>query len=158
MLVLHSEVYSNTGRQLSKSTPRARCQVRRRRKREREDLALMAMTYGTVYGGRGPWRSDARPLRLSRGRGPPRPSLIIAYSHCIAHGYICANGIDQQKPRSNPVTGPALSLRPTAAKDGQRRSSLDSKAPSLPLKTYAYNDDSLHHARPQQSRGGAPSA
>jgi pyruvate-ferredoxin/flavodoxin oxidoreductase len=68
------------------------------------------------------------------------PSLIIAYSHCIAHGYDLVHGIDQQKLAVNSGHWPLFRYNPTLAKEGKNPFVLDSKAPSIPLEQYIYNE------------------
>ena len=83
------------------------------------------------------------------------PSLIIAYSHCIAHGYDLRHGMDQQKAAVQSGHWPLFRYNPELARNGQQPLQLDSKAPSLPLKTYAYNETRytmLAHSNPEAAR------
>jgi len=159
VLVLDTEVYSNTGGQMSKSTPRGAVAkfAAGGKPGAKKDLALMAMTYGTVYVARvAMGGSDAQTLKAFReAEAHPGPSLIIAYSHCIAHGYDLRHGIDQQKAAVQSGHWPLFRYDPQLAKDGQQALQLDSKAPSLPLKTYAYNETRytmLAHSNPEAAR------
>jgi pyruvate-ferredoxin/flavodoxin oxidoreductase len=123
----------------------------------KKDLALMAMTYGTVYVARvAMGGSDAQTLKAFReAEAYPGPSLIIAYSHCIAHGYDLRHGMDQQKAAVQSGHWPLFRYNPELAKESQPALQLDSKAPSLPLKTYAYNETRytmLAHSNPEAAR------
>ena len=81
------------------------------------------------------------------------PSLIIAYSHCIAHGYDMAHGLDQQKLPSTPATGRCSATTPTLATQGKNPFQLDSKrARASPLEELHLQRDPLHHAGQEQSR------
>jgi pyruvate-ferredoxin/flavodoxin oxidoreductase len=159
VLVLDTEVYSNTGGQMSKSTPRGAVAkfAAGGKPGAKKDLALMAMTYGTVYVARvAMGGSDAQTLKAFReAEAYPGPSLIIAYSHCIAHGYDLRHGMDQQKAAVQSGHWPLFRYNPELAKEGQPALQLDSKAPSLPLKTYAYNETRytmLAHSNPEAAR------
>jgi pyruvate-ferredoxin/flavodoxin oxidoreductase len=144
ILVLDTEVYSNTGGQASKATPRgAVAKFAAGGKRTgKKDLALMAMTYGNVYVARvAMGASDVQTLRAFReAEAFPGPSLILAYSHCIAHGYDLRHGMDQQKAAVLSGHWPLLRHHPDRARTGQPPLELDCKAPSLPLRSYAYNE------------------
>jgi pyruvate-ferredoxin/flavodoxin oxidoreductase len=101
ILVLDTEVYSNTGGQQSKATPRGAAAKFAVRGKEagKKDLGLMAMTYGHVYVARvAMGAKDHQTLKaLQEAEAHPGPSLVIAYSHCIAPGYDMALGCEQQK-------------------------------------------------------------
>ncbi len=151
MLVLDTEVYSNTGGQMSKATPaRRRGQVRRRRQAAapRRTWAMMAMTYGNVYVAQvamGANDAQTRQGLPARPRPTTGPSLIIAYSHCIAHGIDMAKGLDQQKLAVQSGHWPLLPLQPGAGRRRARtRCSSTRKAPSLPLERLHVQRDPLH--------------
>jgi pyruvate-ferredoxin/flavodoxin oxidoreductase len=159
VLVLDTEVYSNTGGQMSKATPRGAVAkfAAGGKQTAKKDLALMAMTYGTVYVARvAMGGSDAQTLKAFReAEAYPGPSLIIAYSHCIAHGYDLRHGMDQQKAAVQSGHWPLFRYNPELAREGQPALQLDSKAPSVPLKTYAYNETRytmLVHSDPDAAR------
>jgi pyruvate-ferredoxin/flavodoxin oxidoreductase len=159
ILVLDTEVYSNTGGQMSKATPRAAVAkfAAGGKATAKKDLALMAMTYGSVYVARvAMGGSDAQTLRAFReAEAYPGPSLIIAYSHCIAHGYDLRHGMDQQKAAVLSGYWPLLRYNPVLAREGRPPLELDSKAPSLPLKQYAYNETRytmLAHSDPEPAQ------
>ena len=144
VLVLDTEVYSNTGGQMSKSTPRGAVAkfAAGGKPVAKKDLALMAMTYGNVYVARvAMGGSDAQTLKAFReAEAYDGPSLIIAYSHCIAHGYDLKHGMDQQKAAVLSGHWPLFRYNPDLAAEGKNPLQLDSKAPSVPLKQYAYNE------------------
>ncbi len=140
ILVLDTEVYSNTGGQMSKATPRAAVAkfAAAGKVQAKKDLALFAMSMGNVYVARvAMGASDAQTLRaFQEAEEYPGPSLIIAYSHCIAHGYDMMHGLDQQKAAVQSGYWPLLRFNPKANGDGKGPLSLDSKAPSIPLQKY----------------------
>jgi pyruvate-ferredoxin/flavodoxin oxidoreductase len=100
--------------------------------------------------------SDAQTLRAFReAEAYPGPSLVIAYSHCIAHGYDLRHGMDQQKAAVQSGHWPLFRYHPTPAGDAGPALQLDSKAPSLPLQKYAYNETRytmLAHSDPEGAR------
>jgi pyruvate-ferredoxin/flavodoxin oxidoreductase len=144
LLVLDTEVYSNTGGQASKSTPRAAVAkfAAAGKDRPKKDLGLLAMAYGNVYVARvAMGANDAQTLKaFIEAEAYPGPSLIIAYSHCIAHGYDMRYGLEQQKKAMQTGYWPLYRYNPALAKDGHNPFVLDSKAPSLPLEKYIYNE------------------
>jgi pyruvate-ferredoxin/flavodoxin oxidoreductase len=159
VLVLDTEVYSNTGGQMSKATPRGAVAkfAAAGKRTAKKDLALMAMTYGHVYVARvAMGASDAQTLRAFReAEAWDGPSLILAYSHCIAHGYDLRHGMAQQRAAVLSGHWPLLRFHPALAAAGQNPLQLDSKAPSLPLKAYAYNETRytmLAHSDPDSAR------
>jgi len=159
VLVLDTEVYSNTGGQMSKATPRAAVAkfAAGGKPTAKKDLALMAMAYGDVYVARvAMGGSDAQTLRAFReAEAHPGPSLIIAYSHCVAHGYDLRHGMDQQKTAVQSGYWPLFRYGPTLSRERRPALELDSKAPSLPLQKYAYNETRytmLAHSDPERAR------
>jgi pyruvate-ferredoxin/flavodoxin oxidoreductase len=159
VLVLDTEVYSNTGGQASKATPRGAVAkfAAAGKTTAKKDLALMAMTYGHVYVARvAMGGGDAQTLRAFReAEAFDGPSLIIAYSHCIAHGYDLRHGMEQQKAAVLSGHWPLFRYHPDRAREGQHPLELDSKAPSLPLERYAHNEgrySMLAHSDPETAR------
>ena len=144
VLVLDTEVYSNTGGQASKSTPRAAVAkyAASGKTRAKKDLGLLAMTYGNVYVAHvALGANDAQTIRaIQEAEAYDGPSLILAYSHCIAHGYDLRHGLDQQKKAVQSGYWPLYRYHPEQAKDGHSGLTLDSKAPSLPLQQYMYEE------------------
>jgi pyruvate-ferredoxin/flavodoxin oxidoreductase len=144
LLVLDTEVYSNTGGQASKSTPRGAVAkfAARGKATAKKDLGMLAMAYGSVYVARVALGAhDAHTLRaLLDAESYDGPSLILAYSHCIAHGIDMRKGLEQQKLAVQTGYWPLYRFDPRLAEEGKNPLLLDSKAPSLPLEQYAYNE------------------
>jgi pyruvate-ferredoxin/flavodoxin oxidoreductase len=144
VLVLDTEVYSNTGGQASKSTPRGAVAkfAARGKATAKKDLGLLAMAYGDVYVARvAMGADDVQTLRaFQEAEAYDGPSLIIAYSHCIAHGIDMRKGLDQQKLAVQSGHWPLYRYNPLLAEAGKQPLTLDSKAPSVPLEQYAYNE------------------
>ena len=144
ILVLDTEVYSNTGGQSSKSTPRAAVAkfASNGKGLPKKDLGLIAMAYGYVYvahvamGG-----SDQQTLRaFLEADAYNGPSLIIAYSHCIAHGIDMRKGLDQQRLAVQSGIWPLYRYNPALADEGKNPLVIDSKDPTVPVQEYAYNE------------------
>ncbi len=144
ILVLDTEVYSNTGGQASKSTPRAAVAkfAARGKSTPKKDLGLLAMAYGNVYVARvAMGASDQQTLRaFLEAEAYDGPSLIIAYSHCIAHGIEMRRGLDQQKLAVQTGYWQLYRFNPALAEEGKNPLVLDSKEPTLPLEDFAYNE------------------
>jgi len=159
VLVLDTEVYSNTGGQMSKATPRGAVAkfAAGGKATAKKDLALMAMSYGHIYvAGVAMGGNDTQTLRaLREAEAYDGPSLVIAYSHCIAHGYDLRHGMDQQKAAVLSGHWPLFRYNPALASEARNPLQLDSKAPSLPLKAYVYNETRytmLAHSHPETAR------
>ncbi len=144
ILVLDTEVYSNTGGQASKSTPRAAVAkfAMGGKSLPKKDLGLIAMSYGYVYVARvAMGANDQQTLRaFLEAEAYDGPSLIIAYSHCIAHGYDMAKGLEQQKLAVQSGHWPMYRYDPRLAEKGQNPLLIESKEPSIPVSQYAYNE------------------
>jgi len=144
VLVLDTEVYSNTGGQASKSTPRAAVAkfAARGKATPKKDLGLLAMAYGNVYVARvAMGANDQQTLRaFLEAEAYDGPSLIIAYSHCIAHGIEMRKGLDQQKLAVQTGYWPLYRYNPALLDEGKNPLILDSKEPTLPLEEFAYNE------------------
>ncbi|MGA7225165.1 MAG: pyruvate:ferredoxin (flavodoxin) oxidoreductase [Candidatus Acidiferrales bacterium] len=140
ILVLDTEVYSNTGGQMSKATPRAAIAkfATGGKRTSKKDLAMEAISYGSVYVARvAMGGSDTHTVKaFLEAEAYDGPSLIIAYSHCIAHGYDMAFGLEQQKAAVNSGYWPLLRYNPALRSEGKNPFLLDSKAPQIPLKQY----------------------
>ncbi len=156
ILVLDTEVYSNTGGQASKATPLgAVAKFAAAGKRvARKDLALQAIAYGNVYVAQvamGAYPQQTL-LAFREAEAYPGPSLIIAYSHCIAHGYDLRYGMKQQDLATASGYWPLFRYNPVMRKVGENPFRLDSPRPMIPLKNYAYNEvryRSLASSNPQ---------
>jgi pyruvate-ferredoxin/flavodoxin oxidoreductase len=144
LLVLDTEVYSNTGGQMSKATPRGAVAkfAAGGKPQVKKDLAMLAMTYGNVYVARvAMGANDMQTVKaFLEAEAFDGPSLIVAYCHCIAHGYDMAHGLDQQKAAVQSGYWPLLRYNPALAGQGKNPLQLDSKAPTIPLEKYAYNE------------------
>jgi pyruvate-ferredoxin/flavodoxin oxidoreductase len=144
ILVLDTEVYSNTGGQASKSTPRAAVAkfAMGGKGMPKKDLGLIAMSYGYVYVARiAMGANDQQTLRaVLEAESYDGPSLIIAYSHCIAHGYDMAKGLEQQKLAVQSGHWPMYRYDPRLAGQGQNPLIIESKEPTIPISQYAYNE------------------
>jgi pyruvate-ferredoxin/flavodoxin oxidoreductase len=142
VLVLDTEVYSNTGGQCSKSTPRAAVAkfAAAGKTSAKKDLGLMAMTYGNVYVAKiAMGANDQHTLRaILEAEAYDGPSLIIAYSHCIAHGINMGTAMQNQKAAVDSGHWPLYRYSPDLETEGKNPFKLDSKGLKIPLKDYAY--------------------
>jgi pyruvate-ferredoxin/flavodoxin oxidoreductase len=144
VLVLDTEVYSNTGGQMSKSTPMGAVAkfAAGGKPIGKKDLGMMAMSYGNVYVAQiAMGASDAQTVRaLVEAEAYDGPSLIIAYSHCIAHGIDMGKGTDNQKAAVQSGHWLLYRFNPERAAAGENPLQLDSKAPTMALKDYVYQE------------------
>lgn len=142
ILVLDTEVYSNTGGQCSKSTPRAAVAkfAAAGKPVAKKDLALMAMTYGNVYVAKvAMGANDQHTLRaFLEAEAYDGPSLIIAYSHCIAHGINMGTAMQNQKAAVDSGYWPLFRYNPELEAEGKNPFKMDSKGLKINLKDYAY--------------------
>ncbi|HEX8968923.1 MAG TPA: pyruvate:ferredoxin (flavodoxin) oxidoreductase [Chloroflexota bacterium] len=159
ILVLDTEVYSNTGGQMSKSTPRGAVAkfAAGGKPTAKKDLGLLAMTYGSVYVARvAMGANDAQTLKaFLEAESYDGPSLIIAYSHCIAHGYDMRYGLEQQKKAVLSGHWPLYRYDPRLSAAGRTPFLLDSKPPSVPLEDYLYVEARyrmLTQSRPEEAK------
>ncbi len=144
VLVLDTEVYSNTGGQSSKATPRGAVAkfAANGRDKPKKDLGMMAMTYGNIYVARvAMGYNNSQTLKaFLEADAYEGPSLIIAYSHCIAHGVDMKMGLHQQKLAVSSGAWTLFRYDPRLADVGKNPLQLDSKAPSTKVADYAYNE------------------
>jgi len=159
ILVLDTEVYSNTGGQRSKATPRAA--VARfafgGKSTPKKDLALMAMSYGNTYVARiamggGDTQTVKAFLEAEAFQGP---SLLLAFSHCIAHGYDLMHGMEQQKLAVQTGYWPLFRFNPELIQQGANPLQIDSSPPSIPLEQYMRNETRftlLNTSQPQRAK------
>jgi pyruvate-ferredoxin/flavodoxin oxidoreductase len=142
ILVLDTEVYSNTGGQMSKSTPRSAVAkfAAGGKPLAKKDLGKIAMSYGSVYVAQvAMGHSDLQTIRaFAEADAYDGPSLIIAYSHCIAHGINMGQGMVNQKAAVECGHWPLYRFNPLAAREGKNPLKLDSKAPKIRFEDYAY--------------------
>jgi pyruvate-ferredoxin/flavodoxin oxidoreductase len=144
VLVLDTEVYSNTGGQASKATPLgATAKFAAAGKRvARKDLALQAIAYGNVYVAQVAMGANPQHTLLAfrEAEAYPGPSLILAYSHCIAHGFDLRHGMKQQDLATASGHWPLFRFNPAMRAAGERPFRLDSPRPTIALKDYAYKE------------------
>jgi len=144
IIVLDTEVYSNTGGQMSKSTPMgAVAKFAAGGKRNgKKDLGLIAMSYGNVYVAKiAMGASDVQTIKaIQEAEKYDGPSLILAYSHCIAHGYNLKYGMQQQKLAVDSGHWQLFRYNPDLALEQKNPFQLDSKAPKIRLEEYIYNE------------------
>ncbi len=144
VLVLDTEVYSNTGGQASKATARGAVAkfAAGGKPVGKKDLALMAISYGSVYVAKvAMGANDMHTVKaFLEAEAYDGPSIIIAYSHCIAHGFDLTYGMDQQKAAVNSGYWNLFRYNPDLEAQGKNPFQLDSKAPTIPLKDFAYNE------------------
>ncbi len=158
VLVLDTEVYSNTGGQASKATGLGAVAkfAAGGKRTPKKDLGLMAMQYGYVYVAQvAMGANDAHTVRaLLEAEAYDGPSLIIAYSHCIAHGIDMAKGMEQQKNAALSGYWPLYRFDPRLAEDGKNPFQLDSRPPKLAFKDYALAENRyrlLRQTNPEQA-------
>jgi pyruvate-ferredoxin/flavodoxin oxidoreductase len=144
VLVLDTEVYSNTGGQMSKATPMGAIAkfAAAGKPLFNKDLGLLSATYGSIYVARvamgaNPAQTQKAFIEAERYDGP---SIIIAYTHCIAHGINMTKGMDQQKKAVDSGFWVLFRYNPDLISEGKNPMQLDSKAPSIPLADYIYNE------------------
>jgi len=144
LLVLDTEVYSNTGGQASKSTPMgAVAQFAAGGKPQaKKDLAMIAMAYGNVYVAKVSLSNPAQVVKaFMEAEAYDGPSLILAYSHCIAHGIDMTTAVEGQKRAVACGHWPLVRYNPALAEQGKNPLQLDSKEPSISLEEYAYGEN-----------------
>ncbi len=158
VLVLDTEVYSNTGGQMSKSTPRAAVAqfAASGKPVAKKDLAMLAMTYGSIYVAK--IALGASPVQTVRAfveaENYNGPSLILAYSHCIAHGFNLLNGYEHQKQAVASGYWPLYRYNPDLKAQGKNPLQLDSKAPTVNFADYAYSENryrTLKGSKPERA-------
>ncbi|RME81540.1 MAG: 4Fe-4S dicluster domain-containing protein, partial [Caldilineae bacterium] len=144
VLVLDTEVYSNTGGQASKATPLGAVAkfAAGGKPTPKKDLGMMAMSYGNVYVATvAMGAKDAQTVRaFIEAESYEGPSLIIAYSHCIAHGIDMAKGLTQQALAVETGYWPLYRFDPRRKAQGKNPLQLDSRPPKRPLQDYVYNE------------------
>lgn len=145
ILVLDTEVYSNTGGQMSKATPLGAVAkfAAGGKPMPKKDLGMIAMTYGNIYVGKiALGANPAHALRvMNEAQNYDGPALVIAYSHCIAHGIDMSAGLQGQKRAVDSGHWPLYRFNPDNMLEGKNPLMLDSKEPSLALSEYVYNEN-----------------
>ncbi|HZU86952.1 MAG TPA: pyruvate:ferredoxin (flavodoxin) oxidoreductase, partial [Anaerolineaceae bacterium] len=144
IMVMDTEVYSNTGGQASKSTPRAAVAkfAAQGKGLPKKDLGMMAMAYGYIYVARvAMGANDQQTLKaMLEADAYQGPSLIIAYSHCIAHGIDMRKGLDQQRLAVQSGIWPLYRYNPAMVDAGKNPLQIDSREPTVTVQEYAYNE------------------
>jgi pyruvate-ferredoxin/flavodoxin oxidoreductase len=144
VLVLDTEVYSNTGGQASKSTPRGAVAkfAASGKGTSKKDLAMEAVSYGSVYVARvALGGNDTHVVKaFQEAEAHDGPSIILAYASCIAHGYDLVHGLEQQKLAVQSGYWPLMRYNPALRETGRNPFQLDSKAPAIRLKDYIYRE------------------
>ena len=158
ILVLDTEVYSNTGGQASKATPLGAVAKFAAGGKQvgKKDLAMQAISYGNVYVARVAIGANPQQtlLALREAEAFPGPSIVIAYSHCIAHGINMQHGLRQQELAVHTGYWPLVRYNPGVRASGENPFVLDSPEPRLPFKAYAYNElryRMLGHTHPEEA-------
>ena len=156
VLVLDTEVYSNTGGQMSKSTPRAAVAqfAAAGKKMPKKDMGLIAMSYGGIYVasiaiGANP---NQAVKALAEAESYDGPSLILSYTHCIAHGINMETGLDEQKKAVACGHWPLYRFDPRLSGTGKNPLQMDSKAPTMDFTEFAYGQNrfrSLTKSKPE---------
>jgi len=151
IFVLDTEVYSNTGGQKSKSTPRgssAKFSIKGKTT-SKKDLAWQAIAHGNAYVAQiALGANDMHTVKtILEAEAFPGPSLIIAYSHCIAHGYDMGDGMHHQADAVKSGYWPLFRYNPT--KEKGLRFTLDSKEPSIPVSEFMYEENRFNFIKNQ---------
>jgi pyruvate-ferredoxin/flavodoxin oxidoreductase len=144
ILVLDTEVYSNTGGQMSKATPTGAVAkfAAGGKPLAKKDLGLLALSYGNVYVARiAMGANDTQTVKaFIEAERYDGPSVILAYSHCIAHGYNLKYGMQQQKLAVDSGHWTIFRYNPDNVKEGKNPLTLDCKAPHAPIEEFMYNE------------------
>ncbi|MFO7683040.1 MAG: pyruvate:ferredoxin (flavodoxin) oxidoreductase [Chloroflexota bacterium] len=144
VLVLDTEVYSNTGGQMSKATPRGAVAkfAAAGKPSAKKDLGMLAVSYGSIYVARvAMGANDAHTIKaFMEAEAYDGPSLILAYSHCVAHGYDLKFGLQQQQAAVDSGYWPLFRFNPDVAIAGNNPFSLDSREPKISLDKYIYRE------------------
>jgi pyruvate-ferredoxin/flavodoxin oxidoreductase len=158
VLVLDTEVYSNTGGQSSKATPLGAIAkfAAAGKRTARKDLALQAIAYGNVYVAQVAMGANPQHTLLAfrEAEAYPGPSLILAYCHCIAHGFDLQYGLRQQDLAVASGYWPLFRYDPAMRAIGENRFRLDSPRPTIKFRDYAYNElryKALAQIRPDEA-------
>ena len=145
VMVLDTEVYSNTGGQMSKSTPRAATAqfAAGGKKMPKKDMGMIFATYGNVYVAKiALGANPAQTIKaVTEAEAYDGPSLIIAYAHCINHGINMENGFEQQKKAVNCGHWPLYRYNPELEDQGKNPLTIDSKEPSISFDDYALGEN-----------------
>lgn len=158
VLVLDTEVYSNTGGQASKATPIGAVAkfASAGKPVGKKDLALQAISYGNVYVARIAMGGNPQQtlLAMREAEEYPGPSIILAYSHCIAHGIDMTQGLRQQDMAVASGYWPLIRYNPALRQAGKKPFVLDSPEPTMKIADYAYTEQRyklLKNSHPEEA-------
>ena len=144
VLVLDTEVYSNTGGQMSKATPRGAVAkfAAAGKAAAKKDLGMLAVSYGSIYVARvAMGANDAHTIKaFIEAEAYDGPSLIMAYTHCVAHGYDMKFGLQQQQAAVDSGHWPLFRYNPDLEIEDKNPFMLDSRAPKISLDQYIYRE------------------
>lgn len=159
ILVLDTEVYSNTGGQSSKSTPMGAVAkfAASGKPIGKKDMGMIAMSYGYIYVAKVALGANQNQVvkAFKEAEAYDGPSLILAYSHCINHGINMVQGYNEQKLAVDSGHWPLYRYNPELSLQGQNPLQLDSKDPTIALKDYVYNENRykmLQRSNPEVSK------
>lgn len=165
VLVMDTEVYSNTGGQASKSTPMGAVArfAASGKPVGKKDLGMMAMTYGYVYVAKVAVGANPNQMvkAFAEAEAYDGPSLIICYSHCINHGFNMTKGLEHQKMAVESGHWPLYRYNPALAQEGKNPLQIDSKDPTMPLSDYVLSENRyaiLQRSKPEVSKALLDSA
>ncbi len=157
LFVLDTEVYSNTGGQASKSTPMGAVALFAAGGKpvSKKDLGMIAMSYGTVYVAQVSMANPAQCIKaMLEAEAFDGPSIIVAYSHCIAHGINMTTAVDEQKKAVNSGYWPLYRYNPALIAECKNPLQLDSKTPTIEFSEYTKGQNRyrmLKKANPEQA-------
>ncbi len=158
VLLLDTGVYSNTGGQMSKATPRGAVAkfAAAGKSLPKKDLGMIAMTYGNIYVAQVAMGANMNQAikAFAEAEAYDGPSLIIAYSQCIAHGYDLLYGNQVQKDAVDSGFWPLYRFNPDNTREGKQPLMLDSKAPTVDIETFMYKQNRfriLRNADPERA-------
>ncbi|CAK8713426.1 hypothetical protein GCAAIG_02745 [Candidatus Electronema halotolerans] len=144
-VLVDTKVYSNTGGQMSKSTPRAAVAqfAAGGKKMAKKDMGMIFSTYGNIYVARVALGANPQQLvkAINEAEAYDGPSIIIAYAHCINHGIDMTKGLDQQKKAVECGHWPLYRYNPLLEEEGKNPLIIDSKEPSIKFADYALNEN-----------------
>ena len=159
VLVMDTEVYSNTGGQASKATPRAAVAkfAADGKPLAKKDLAMISVSYGSIYVAQIAMGSnDAQTVKaFIEAEAYDGPSIILAYSHCIAHGINMTEAMDDQRAAVNSGHWPLFRFNPDLITRGENPFILDSKAPTISFEDFAYRENRfkmLTQTKPERAK------
>jgi pyruvate-ferredoxin/flavodoxin oxidoreductase len=159
LMVLDTEVYSNTGGQMSKATPLGAVAkfAAGGKPLAKKDLGLIAMSYGNIYVAK--VALGANPAQvvkaIQEAEAYPGPALVLCYSHCIAHGIDMSKGLDEQKKAVNSGHWPLFRFNPALLNEGKNPLQMDSKEPTISFEEFTASENrfrSLKKSKPEAAK------